>query len=313
MLTKPLIAVVGADGFVGSHLAAALDANKIVYRAPVDGEVHITQANTLLEKADVIINAAGFRIRPGFTADDYRRSHQGATAKLIPFVRRGALFLHMSSASVLGKSKHQKLGNHTRPDLTYFPAPDYARAKLEADEFLKTAAAEHNFRLIFLRPSNLYAPGAEGMLLSLMRLAKRGIILRLYPRDSRQHFCDVNLLADVALRVIDNNSLPQSTALVIADPYTITNRELEELIRRYLRRSTVTVPLPVPWMSAVFRHSIRSKNPKFDWATQGEILGFMDLDSVYDPSETFSLLGIDASRYSRERTLEPVIREGLQS
>ena len=312
MSARPLIAVVGADGFVGSHLATALDARRIVYRAAAGSEVHITQANTLLEKADVIVNAAGFRIRPGFTAEDYRRSHQGATAKLVPFVRRGALFLHMSSASVLGKSKDKKLGNRTQPDLTHFPAPDYARAKLEADEYLKTAAVEHDFRLVFLRPSNLYAPGAEGMLLSLMRLANRGIILRLYPRNSRQHFCDINLLADVARRVIENGTLPQASALVVADPYTVTNRELEELIRRHLRRSVVTVPLPVSLMSSIFRHSIRSTNPKLDWVTQGEILGFMNLDSVYDPSETFSVLGIDSSRYSREHTLEPVIREGLK-
>jgi len=313
MSSRPLIVVVGADGFVGGHLAAALDARKIVYRTAADDEVHVTHAGSLLEKADVIINAAGFRIRPGFTAEDYRRSHQGATAKLVPFVRRGTLFLHISSASVLGKSKTKKLGNHTETDLTHFPAPDYALAKLEADEFLKAVAAEREFRLVLLRPSNLYAPGAEGMLLSLMRLAKSGVMLRLYPRSSRQHFCDVNLLAEVARRVIENGGLPQATALVVADPYTVTNRELEELIRRHLRRSVVTVPLPVSWMSSVFRHSIRSKNPKFDLVTQGEILGFMNLDSVYDPFETFSLLGIDPGHYSQESTLEPVIREGLKS
>ena len=303
----------GADGFVGAHLAGAIGASKIVYRTPHDGEIHITQAESLLRRADVIINAAGFRIRPGFTAEDYRRSHQGATAALVPWIRPGALFLHMSSASVLGKSKDRNLGNHTHPDLTNFPAPDYARAKLEADEFLQKAAAAHNFRLVFLRPSNLYAPEAEGMIRSLLRLANRGIILRLYPRNSRQHFCDINLLADVARRVINNNNLPQSTALVVADPYTITNREMEGMIRRYLRRKTVVVPLPLPWMSAIFRHSMRSTNPKFDLVTQGEILGFMNLDSVYDPFETFGLLGIDPSLYSLERTLEPVIREGLNS
>lgn len=298
---------------MGSHLAAALDARRIVYRNPVGGEEHVTQAKTLLEQADVIVNAAGFRIRPGFSAEDYKRSHQGATAALVPHIRRGALFLHISSASVLGKSKDRKLGNHSSPDLTDFPAPDYARAKIEADEFLLKAAADHGFRLVFLRPSNLYATGAEGMLLSLMKLAKRGIFLRLYPRNSRQHFCDINLLANVASRVIEKNNLPQGTALVVADPYTITNRELEELIRSFLRRNVVTMPLPLPWMSAIFRHSIRSKNPRFDLVTQGEILGFMNLDSVYDPSETFSLLGIDPSQYALGRTLEPLIREGLQS
>ena len=313
MSTGPLIAVVGADGFVGGHLALALGANRVVYRAPRDGEVHITQAESLLGRADVIVNAAGFRIRPGFTADDYRRSHQGATAALVPWIRPGTLFLHMSSASVLGKSKDRKLGNHSAPDLAGFPAPDYARAKLEADEFLQKAAEDHNFRLVFLRPSNLYAPEAEGMIRSLLRLANRGVILRLYPRNSRQHFCDMNLLADVARRVINKNDLPQATALVVADPYTITNREMEDMIRRYLRRKTVVVPLPLPWMSGIFRHSIRSTNPRFDLVTQGEILGFMNLDSVYDPFETFGLLGIDPSAYSLERTLEPVIREGLKS
>jgi nucleoside-diphosphate-sugar epimerase len=312
MTTRPLIVVVGADGFVGSHIATALDASKVVYRVPRAGEVHITQAEGLLRKADIIFNAAGFRIRPGLTLADYQRSHQGATAALVPWIRRGALFLHMSSASVLGKSRDQKLGNHTSPDLRLFPAPDYARAKLEADEFLQQAAANQDFRLIFLRPSNLYAPEAEGMIRSLLGMANRGIILRLYPRNSRQHFCDVNLLADVVRRIIDRNNLPQASALVIADPYTITNRELEEMIRRHLRRNAVTVPLPLPLMSTVFRHSIRSRNPKFDLVTRGEILGFMNLDSVYDPFETFSLLGIDPSHYSLERTLEPVIREGLQ-
>jgi len=311
MNTRPLIVVVGADGFVGSHIAAALDARKVVYRSPSNGEVHISQAESLLRRADIIFNAAGFRIRPGLTAADYQRSHKGATAALVPWIRPGALFLHMSSASVLGKSKDHKLGNHTPPNIEYFPAPHYARAKLEADEFLRTAAADHDFRLIFLRPSNLYAPGAEGMIGSLLRLASRGIILRLYPRNGRQHFCDINLLTDVVRCTIDA-SLPQYTALVIADPYTITNRELEELIRRHLRQKAITVPLPLPWMSAIFRHSIRSKNPRFDWVTQGEILGFMNLDSVYDPSETLSLLGIDSSLYSQERTLEPVIREGLK-
>ncbi len=312
MNSKPVITVVGADGFVGSHLAAALGATKVVYRPAQAGEVHISEAEGLLRKTDVIVNAAGFRIRPGFNFANYQQSHKGATAALVPSIRPGALFLHISSASVLGKSKDKKLGNHTQPDPTSFPAPDYARAKLEADKFLVKAASEKGFRLVFMRPSNLYAPGGEGMIRSMLRLANRGVILRLYPRDGRQHFCDVNLFAEAVRRVIYNGGLPQSTTLVVADPYTVTNRELEQMIRRYLRRRTVIVPLPLSVMSTVLRHSIRTRNPKFDWVTRGEILGFMNLDSVYDPFETFNILGMDTSSYSRERSLEPLIKEGLQ-
>src|SRR5260370_24554041 len=104
MNTKPLIAVVGADGFVGSHIAAALDASKVVYRSPQDGEVHITQAEGLVRTADIIFNAAGFRIRPGLTLADYRRAHQGAPAPLGPSVRPAALLLDIASAPGLGAS-----------------------------------------------------------------------------------------------------------------------------------------------------------------------------------------------------------------
>src|SRR5260370_23749817 len=102
MNTKPLIAVVGADGFVGSHIAAALDASKVVYRSPQDGEVHITQAEGLVRTADIIFNAAGFRIRPGLTLADYQRAHPGATAAPIPCVHRRGPFLHMSNPCRLG-------------------------------------------------------------------------------------------------------------------------------------------------------------------------------------------------------------------
>src|ERR1700756_2639944 len=100
MNSKPLITVVGADGFVGGHLAMALEATKVVYRTAEAGEVHISEAEGPPRKTDVIVNAAGFRIRPGFNFSHYQQSHKEATAALIPFIRPGALFLHVSSASV---------------------------------------------------------------------------------------------------------------------------------------------------------------------------------------------------------------------
>ena len=65
-------------------------------------------------------------------------------------------------------------------------------------------------------------------------------------------------------------------------------------------------------MSRLFRLSFRSKNPKLDLPTWGEILGVLNLDTVYDPFETFRLLEIDPAEYSLERTLLPMIQEALQ-
>jgi nucleoside-diphosphate-sugar epimerase len=312
MPTKPLIAVVGADGFLGGHLAEALQATRVVYGPCHEGDVHISQAEELLRKADVIINASGFRVRPGLAYADYQQCHRGAISAFVPWVRQGALLLHISSAAVLGKSKDQKLGNQKPPDPRTFPSPAYALAKFEADQFLQRAAAEGGFQVIFLRPAVVYAPQGSGMVDTLVGLAKRGIILRLYPQNARHHLCDMKLLVEVARRVIQHPDLPHLSCLVVADPYTVTNRELETMVRRHLTRRSVTLPIPVALMSRLFRLSFHSRNPKFDLPTWGEILGVLNLDTAYDPFETFRVLGIDPSEYSLEKTLLPLIREALE-
>lgn len=312
MPAERLIVVVGTDGFVGGCLAEALHAQRVVYGRCRDGDIHITRAQALLSQADVIINAGGFRLRPGLTYADYQRSHHGATSAIICSIRKGALFIHVSSAAVLGKSSDQKLGNHTSPNPKSFPSPDYALAKFEADQLLEQSAAEAGFRLVFLRPGVLYAPRTDGMVDSLVRLAKRGILLRLYPREGRQHLCDIRLLLEVTSRIIDAGDLPPISSFVIADPVPVTNRELEAMIRRNLRKKTTTFPFPLSLPSILLRHSFHAQNPRFDLMTWGEVLGVMDLDTVYETSETFQRLAIDPSKYSPDKTLEPLIRQALE-
>jgi nucleoside-diphosphate-sugar epimerase len=311
--TTLLRVIVGADGFVGRGLAETLQTERVVYGPAHDGEIHITQAEGLIKNADVIINAGGFRVRPGCTYADYRRSHQEATATLVPWVRKDALFLHMSSGSVLGKSTKHKLGRQTPPNPRSFPSPAYALAKLEADQFLQEAAAKRGFRVIFLRPAVVYSPQGAGMVGTVLKLAKRGIILRLYPRDARHHFCHMNLLTDVVGRIIEkNHRLPHLSSFVVADPYTVSNRDLEAMLRQHLSWKTRTVPVPVQLVSAFLRHMFHSRNPKLDLRTWGEIFGVLNLNSTYDPSETFQVLGIDPAHYSLECTLLPLIQQVLR-
>ncbi len=313
MLKKPSMVVIGADGFVGGGLAEGLGARRVVYGPVRNGDVHISQAEGIIREADVIVNASGFRVRRGLTLADYQRCHQGATSAFVPWVRKGALFVHMSSAHVLGKSKDRKLGNHTPPNPTSYPSAAYAVAKLECDQFLEKAAAERDFRLILLRPTILWVrQGDTSLVDNLVKLAKRGTILRLYPRDVRHHLCNLNILIDVARRVVQQDNLPHLSALVVADPYTVTSRELESMIRQYLRRKSVTIPILAPAMSTLLQHSFSSTNPRLDLKTWGDIFGVLHLDTVYDPAETFGLLGIDPLQYSIERTLKPFIQQALQ-
>ena len=308
-----LVAVVGADGFVGGALAESFQATSVVYGSPRNGEIHISHAESVLKDADVIINAGGFRVRPGCTYADYQRSHQGATSVLASWVRKGALLIHISSASVLGKSKDQKLGSQALPDPRSFPSPAYAMAKLEADQFLQEAAAERDFRLVFLRPAVVYSLQGAGMVGTVLRHAKRGVRLRLYPRNARHHFCHMNLLVEVARRVLDqSNQVPHLSAFVVADPYTVSNQKLETMIQQQLPRKNITLPVPVHLLSTLLGHTFHSRSPKLDLRTWGEIFGILNLDTEYDPSETFRLLKIDPARYSLKKTLLPLIQEVLQ-
>lgn len=326
MVTKPLlrhsqlsslvhakIAVVGADGFLGGCLAQALGGVGVVYGPCGEGEVHVSQAQRALDRSDVVINAGGFCVCPGCSYPDYQRLHLGATSALLPWIRKDALLLHFSSASVLGKSRHQKLGNSTAPHPTSFPSPAYAVAKLEADRFLEQAAAKRGSRVIFLRPAAVYGQPGAGMLDTLCQLAKCGIILRLYPRNVRHHLCFTGLVVEAARRIIElNPQLPNLTSLVIADPYTVTNRELESMLRVHAHKSLSTLRVPVGVLAFLLRHSFHSRTPRFDLKTWGEILGVMNLDTEYDPSETFSVLGIDAKAYSIDRTLRPVLEQAFE-
>jgi nucleoside-diphosphate-sugar epimerase len=310
MPEHPLIAVVGADGFVGGGLASALGAERIVYGPVRKGDTHIGRAEELMRRADVVVNCGGFRVRPGCSYADYQASHQGSTSVFVPWIRKGALLLHTSSASVLGRG--QGLGNHQPPNPETFPSPAYARAKLEEDRYLEEESARRGFRVIFLRPAVVYSRQGAGMVDTLLRLAARGIRLRLYPREARHHLVHMDLLAEVARRVIRRADIPDRSTLVVADPYTVTNRELEEMIRPALRKRSVPVPLPVHWLSATLRFAFHSRNPRLDLRTKGEVFGVLSMDTVYDPSETFRLLGIDPAQYSLEKTLEPLIAESLR-
>jgi nucleoside-diphosphate-sugar epimerase len=313
MGSGPLIAVVGADGFVGGGFADGLNAKRIVYAASRNDEIHISQAESLLRKADVIINAGGFRVRRGLTYSDYRRCHAEANAVFIPWVRKDTLFIHMSSAHVLGKSKRERLGNDTEPNPSTYPSADYAVAKLEADREIEKAALERGFRAVFLRPTILYArPGDTSLPDNLCKWAMRGNVLRLYPRDARHHLCHLDILVEVVRRTIAQNDLPNLSRLVVADPYTITSRELEDMIVKNLARPARPIPIPSPLLSAPLRLLFHSRNPKYDLRTWGDIFGVFHLDTEYDPFETFRLLHIDPSQYSRNRTLEPFVRQALQ-
>jgi len=230
---------------------------------------------------------------------------------LVPLIPKNACLIHISSASVLGKSRDKLLGSKANPDPESFPSSSYASAKLEADRFLMKASESKGFRLILIRPAVVYSPQGAGMMDTLLKLARRGVLLRLFPARARHHFCHMRLLADVVRRVTEREKEMAGRCFVVADPYTVSNRELEKMFKRYQRKSRLTVPVPVHWLHKTLRHTFHSTSPRWDLKTWGEIFGVLNLDTEYDPSDTFCELELNTADYSIEKTLQPFIRESL--
>jgi nucleoside-diphosphate-sugar epimerase len=304
------IVVAGADGFVGRLLVRATGGVPVAYGPPGSGEIAMEEAGAMLRSAAVVISAGGLRVRPGLGPADYRQSHAGAVETLASSLSADQSLVLISSASVLGRDPRQVLGNRTAPRPETFPHPVYARAKLEAEDIARRRARERGFRLLVLRPAGLYGGAGDGMIGSLAALAKRGICLRLLPGGARQHLCSALLLAAAVRRAIEPGVLWPEEALVMADPFVLTNSDLERAAvaaaARAGRRRFATVPLP-PWAGGtVLRFLPASRRPSLDLETWGAILQILGLDTQFEPGPSFEALGLDATRFSRDLTWDRV-------
>jgi len=302
------VVVIGADGYVGSILVNELKAQAVVYNKTKQNEILIENLESTINNYEVIINSAGFRVMKGLTYQDYHRSHFGETKKLLKLLTESQFYIHISSASVYGSSK-LKIRPDSVPMPMFFPCPNYAIAKYEADFLVMKYATKKKIKFCIVRPAVLYSPNGEGMVATLLKFAKIGIILRLLPAKSIHHMCFMDLFVE-SMRKICEKKL-ESESMIIADPFCISNERLCGLIEVNAKRKINKIPIPLHILSSILRKFPNLKNPKLDFSTMGEILGIMNLNSSYYSSDIFKILGIIKNKYCYEKSLKPMIEKEL--
>jgi nucleoside-diphosphate-sugar epimerase len=307
--------VVGADGVVGGILLRALDGVAVVHRAPRSGEHAIADARDLLAAARVVVNAQGFRPRPGMTPKQLDDSHGPATAQLVDRLSPGTTLVHVSSAAVLGVgARDGAVGSAWPAAPESFPMPEYAVSKWRAERVAIERGGARGLKTVVLRPAVVFEHPADGMLASLVRLARtRNVVLRLLPSRARHHFCSSSLLTAVARAVVARSSeLAHGEALTVADPFVITNGQLrEQLCLPLVGRLHVEIPAPARVAASVLAHVASLPGP--DLAGLAEVFAVMGMDVRYDAAATFERLGLDAAEYSLVRTWAPFVAETLDT
>jgi nucleoside-diphosphate-sugar epimerase len=214
------IAVTGAAGFIGSHVAIALSASGVAVRGflgplpaawpsgrpPMAFASHADivdpdALDELLEGTNTVIHAAG----PSSVADsfahprEYMRVHAvGTTALLEACVRAGVRrIVHISSAEVYG-NRVPPVVSESAPSNATSP---YGAAKIAAEQMVRAFAISGKVEAIALRLFSVYGPrmSARGVVSDVLRQASPRATIRV--RDPRpvRDFCFVE---DVAGAVV---------------------------------------------------------------------------------------------------------------
>jgi nucleoside-diphosphate-sugar epimerase len=294
MNERPRLAFVGADGALGEMLAGPLGARPVSLRCP---DLTADRVLPELADADVVIHAAGPRYRPELRWSDYLREHLGTTTVVARSVRPGAYLVYLSSAAVYG-ARRAFVDATTAEEPSSFPSEPYAWAKLSAEYAVRAICRERGVALTVLRPSIVYGPGSGGVLLTLRALARRGVRAVLVPESLRQHLLHVDLLRRVLQSLAARGARDDLPLLLLADPFVLTTRDLNEAVRR-ASGGSVAIPVPLRLFSGI----VAEHNRRFDVGAAGKltVLAMLALDNEYDWRPAFDALAIDPAQFGRER------------
>jgi nucleoside-diphosphate-sugar epimerase len=260
-----VIVVTGADGFVGTALAAQLRLTGRGFRGLVRafkadsaaapehqavGDLTTISDETLgsaLAGADVIVHLAGrahvMRKRLLDPARAYHEANVVATERLAHAASRAGVrrIVFVSSIKVNGETTSP--GRPFRADNPPRPHDHYAKSKRDAEQMLTDIARASGMSLAILRPPLMYGPRVRGNFLTLWRAIARGVPLPLGRIDNRRHLLYVGNLVHAIVALIDG-AASEGTWL-IADRESVSTPELARRIAAALRQRARLVPLPV--------------------------------------------------------------------
>ena len=259
-VVSPLVAVTGANGFVGRAFCARAMASgrnvRRLVRRPDGDAVAVDLARAAdrelaqaLADVAVVVHLAGRAHVGGETDarfdDAYHAANTHATQRLAAHavtcgVRR---FVFASTVKVNGEA--------TRPDRPFRPtdppAPQdaYARSKLAAEQALVDVARDSAMAVTVLRLPLVYGAGVKGNLRTLIDAVGERRWLPVGAIDNRRSLLGLDNLLDALDAVIDASVAPTGVHFV-ADAASVSTPALVRAIARALGVAPRIVPVPVP-------------------------------------------------------------------
>ncbi len=251
---RPLVALTGGTGFVGSHVADGLLAAgygvRALVRRPespgwlkgrpfeiVKGDVReAASLDALVKGATAVVHAAGKT--SARSEAEYMAANAAGTANLVAATLReepGAHFVLVSSLAAAGPGLEGAPVKASDPGR---PVSSYGRSKLEGENEVRRAT---RLSYTILRPSAVYGP-RETAIRALFVAASRGVVPVLAGGTPRLQLVYVTDVAAAVLGALRRGG--RGETFFVAHPEVLDYRRIAEILASLPPRRPLLVPVP---------------------------------------------------------------------
>lgn len=280
------VVVVGAGGFIGRALVAALAERGAPVRAVVRRAIAVPRGVTLhaigditpatdwsplLRGARAVVHLAGRAHAPLGAAHDWIEGEAAAAAQLARAAGRASVerLVLVSSIKVLGEATD---GVPLRAGRPAAPEDAYGFAKWSVEEAMRAEAAAAGPALTVIRPPLVYGPGVKANFRALLRLVDRGLPLPFAGIANRRSLVFLGNLVDLVEVTLTHPAARDGTFL-LRDEAEVSTPELIRRIARALGRPARLFFCPPPLLRLAARAAGRR-------AAADRLLGSLSIDDT---------------------------------
>jgi len=244
------VAITGATGFIGRHVADSLAARGVAVTAivrpgsrhqpPRDAAVaHAPLEPAALRQAftgmDAVIHLAGV-VSSVSAQTFFDVNAEGTRAVAVAARDAGARLVHVSSLAAAGPAPASAPSRESDPPR---PITPYGASKLESERIV---LATDGLRSIILRPGVVYGP-TDKAVLPLFQAATRGLLPLVGRPDAAYAFVHVDDVVRAVVAAVDKTAI--SGPVFVAHETPVTARDLIDAIQAAVGREGRVIPVPL--------------------------------------------------------------------
>lgn len=261
------VAVIGASGFVGKAVVAALARDghhPLAMTRGQSGDLLTANLAPLFEGCDAVVNCAARvhvmqREDPATAEHAFHAMNTDLPVRMAAAAKQCGVRRIVQLSSVAAISSMSPANAPIGDDSVAQPESSYGRSKRAADEAL-AAISDDTMSIVSLRPPAIYGPGVGAFFAMLMRVAQIGVPLPVGSIDNRRSFAFVGNIADAVVRATEGTA---SGPYILTDSAPISTADLYRRLLTLYGHGDRVWNWPAPIIATAAKLLLRSRAQSF--------------------------------------------------